>query len=352
MWHGTLRSDPVTSVTVRVPAKVNLQLSVGPRRDDGYHDLVNVFHAVSLFDEVTATDEPATDEPAATGTDGPAATAGDAPAAASGTAASGTAAGGSAACEVTVSVHGDSAGLVPLDGENLAVKAALALAARAGRPLRVHLAIRKAIPVAGGMAGGSADAAAALVACNELWGLGLSREELMDIGAGLGSDVPFALFGGTAVGTGRGEKLTSIPVGGEFRWVFALAEGGLSAAKVYGECDRLREAAGEQVAWPRADEALTAALAGGDARALGAALVNDLQPAALMLCHPLVRTLAAGRENGAVGALVSGSGPTCAFLVDSEAGAVNLASALRAAGVCRTTVTAHGPVPGAMIVPA
>ncbi|MCW2880899.1 MAG: 4-diphosphocytidyl-2-C-methyl-D-erythritolkinase [Sphaerisporangium sp.] len=304
----------MTSVTVRVPAKVNLQLSVGPPRDDGYHDLVNVFHAVSLFDEVTASGGP----------------------------------GGAS----TVAVEGESAGAVPLDGENLAVKAAHALAARAGRPLGARLLIRKAIPVAGGMAGGSADAAAALVACNELWGLGLSTRELMEIGADLGSDVPFALLGGTAVGTGRGEKLAPVAAAGRFHWVFALAEGGLSTAKVYAECDRLREAIGEQAGWPQPAELLMGALAAGDAQTLGKALVNDLQPAALMLCRPLARTLAAGRERGALGALVSGSGPTCAFLVESEAQASDLSIALDLSGVCRSLVTAYGPVPGATIVPA
>ncbi|MEU9891616.1 4-(cytidine 5'-diphospho)-2-C-methyl-D-erythritol kinase [Sphaerisporangium sp. NPDC051011] len=324
-------------MTVRVPAKVNLQLSVGPRRDDGYHDLVNVFHAVSLFDEVTAWRNPG---PAATGSGGAAiepgsaASGGDDPPGAS----------------VTVTVEGESADLVPLDGTNLAVKAALALAERAGRRPDVRLRIRKAIPVAGGMAGGSADAAATLVACDALWGLGLPREELMEIAGDLGSDVPFALFGGTAVGTGRGEKLTRVPVAGRFHWVFALAEGGLSTAEVYGECDRLREATGEQVAWPSASDELLAALAVGDAKALGAVLSNDLQPAALLLCRPLARTLAAGREHGALGALVSGSGPTCAFLAESGDHATTLATALEAAGVCRTAVTASGPVPGAEIV--
>ncbi|WP_220182902.1 4-(cytidine 5'-diphospho)-2-C-methyl-D-erythritol kinase [Sphaerisporangium album] len=321
-------------MTVRVPAKVNLQLSVGPRRDDGYHDLVNVFHAVSLFDEVTAWDAPRQD------TAGPGVTA-------SGEAGS---VDGSPDGSVSVAVEGESAARVPLDGGNLAVKAAVALAARAGRRPDVRLRIRKSIPVAGGMAGGSADAAAALVACDALWGLGSPREELMEIAAELGSDVPFALFGGTAVGTGRGEKLTRVPVAGRFHWVFALAEGGLSTAEVYGECDRLREATGEQVGWPSASDDLMAALAIGDAKALGAVLSNDLQPAALLLCRPLARTLAAGREHGALGALVSGSGPTCAFLAESEDHATTLATALEAAGVCRTAVTASGPVPGAEIV--
>ncbi|WP_433350843.1 4-(cytidine 5'-diphospho)-2-C-methyl-D-erythritol kinase [Microtetraspora malaysiensis] len=306
-------------VTVRVPAKVNLQLAVGPLRDDGYHDLVNVFHAVSLFDEVTAT------EPGAAGA-------------------------------FTVRVEGEAASQVPADATNLAIRAAEALAKHAGqigadgRPYGVDLLIRKAIPVAGGMAGGSADAAAALLACDALWGLGLPREELMEIGAGIGSDVPFALLGGTAVGTGRGERLTPVPATGAFHWVFALADGGLSTPRVYGECDRIRAEAGEEVAWPSADEALMAALRDGDAHALGAALANDLQPAALALRPSLARTLDVGRDAGALGALVSGSGPTCAFLAASADHARELSEALTSAGVCRAAVSADGPVPGAEIV--
>jgi 4-diphosphocytidyl-2-C-methyl-D-erythritol kinase len=308
-------------VTVRVPAKVNLQLAVGPLRDDGYHDLVNVFHAVSLFDEVTASE--------------------------------------AAAPALTVRVEGESAGEVPTGPGNLALRAARALADRAGRSCGADMVIRKTIPVAGGMAGGSADAAAALVACNELWGLGLPLDDLMEIGAGIGSDVPFALFGGTAVGTGRGERLTAIQTSGTFHWVFALADGGLSTPKVYAECDRLRQEAGAQVPWPVAGqphtaapvagEPLTAALRDGDAKALGLALVNDLQPAALALRPSLSRTLDAGRDAGALGAVVSGSGPTCAFLAESAAHAAEVAAMLAKAGVCRSAVTAFGPVPGATV---
>ncbi|GAA0383328.1 4-(cytidine 5'-diphospho)-2-C-methyl-D-erythritol kinase [Acrocarpospora corrugata] len=295
-------------MTVRVPAKVNLQLSVGPLRDDGYHDLVNVFHAVSLFDEVTASE----------------------------------------AETLTVRVEGDLADQVPVDGDNLAIRAARALASRAGRAYGAELVIRKSIPVAGGMAGGSADAAAALVACDRLWGLGLSLEDLSDIAADLGSDVPFALLGGTAVGVGRGEVLTPLPVSGTFHWVFALADGGLSTPTVYSECDRLREAAGERAAWPALSEPLAAALRDGDPQGLGKALANDLQQAAIMLRRSLLRTLDEGREQGALGALVSGSGPTCAFLAESAEHALDLSVALRS--VCRATVSAYGPVPGAVLV--
>ncbi|MBP2705372.1 4-(cytidine 5'-diphospho)-2-C-methyl-D-erythritol kinase [Microbispora sp. RL4-1S] len=301
-------------VTVRVPAKVNLQLAVGPLRDDGYHDLVNVFHAVSLFDEVTAA------EPDRAG-------AADRP--------------------VRVRVEGEWAADVPASDDNLAVRAAAALAARAGRSYRADLLIRKTIPVAGGMAGGSADAAAALVACNELWGLGLPLPDLMEIGADIGSDVPFALLGGTAVGTGRGERLTALETSGVFHWVFALADGGLSTPRVYGECDRLRAEAGAAVPWPRVSEPLLAALREGDAPALGRTLSNDLQPAALALRPSLAATLRVGRDAGALGAIVSGSGPTCAFLAESAEHAGALAAGLKDAEGCRGAVTAFGPVPGA-----
>ncbi|NDZ91667.1 4-(cytidine 5'-diphospho)-2-C-methyl-D-erythritol kinase, partial [Streptomyces sp. SID10115] len=183
------------SVTVRVPAKVNVQLAVGAARPDGFHDLANVFLAVGLYDEVTVT--PA-DEPRVT-------------------------------CE------GPGADQVPLDRTNLAVRAAELLAARHGIAPDVHLHIAKDIPVAGGMAGGSADAAGALVACDALWGTGTSRAELIDICAELGSDVPFSLVGGAALGTGRGEKLEPLDVGGTFFWVFAVADGGLSTPAVYRE---------------------------------------------------------------------------------------------------------------------
>ena len=306
-------------MTVRVPAKVNLQLSVGPIRDDGYHDLVNVFHAVSLFDEVTAA--PSTGVEVAV-----------------------EAAPGS---EVAVED-------VPADGTNLAARAARLVAARLGVEPAVSLRIRKAIPVAGGMAGGSADAAAALLACARLWDSAdepvLSKDDLLELGAELGSDVPFALLGGTAIGLGRGERLTPALTRGVFHWVFATADGGLSTPAVYSECDRLREAHGEKVAWPEVSEELMTALATGDAKALGAALHNDLQPAALMLRSSLRRTLTTGKDLGAIGALVSGSGPTCAFLADSEEHAAELAAALSGVGVAKSVVRASGAVPGATVV--
>ncbi|WP_024935500.1 MULTISPECIES: 4-(cytidine 5'-diphospho)-2-C-methyl-D-erythritol kinase [Actinomadura] len=309
----------MNAVTVRVPAKVNLQLGVGPLRDDGYHDLVNVFHAVSLFDEVTV-------EPA-----------------------------GSLEVRVQAAPHSRvPVGGVPAGPGNLAARAAGLVAARLGVRPDVRLRIRKAIPVAGGMAGGSADAAAALVGCARLWDdrerPALTRDDLMELGADLGSDVPFAVLGGTAVGVGRGERLTPALARGTFHWVFATADGGLSTPAVYGECDRLRAEAGEAATLPRVSEQLMTALATGDAKGLGAALTNDLQPAALSLRPSLRRTIDAGRDLGAIGAVVSGSGPTCAFLAESADDAAELADALDGAGVAGQIVRASGPVPGATVV--
>jgi 4-diphosphocytidyl-2-C-methyl-D-erythritol kinase len=294
-------------VTVRVPAKVNLQLAVGAVRPDGYHDLVTVFHAVSLYDEVTAT-------PAR----GP-----------------------------RVTVAGESAAEVPTDESNLALRAAVLLAERIGVAPAVHLHIDKGIPVAGGMAGGSADAAGALLACDALWGAGLAREELVSLAAELGSDVPFSLLGGTAIGVGRGEMLTPALAAGQFHWVFALAEGGLSTPEVYQECDRLR---GEsEVPVPRVSAELMAALRSGDPYALGSAIDNDLELAALSLRPELLKTLEAGLDRGALGAIVSGSGPTCAFVVRDAQAAVELSATLAGAGVCRSVRHAHGPVAGARL---
>jgi 4-diphosphocytidyl-2-C-methyl-D-erythritol kinase len=302
--HATARP-----VTVRVPAKVNLQLSVGAVRADGYHDLVTVFQAVGLYDEVTA----------------------------------GPSTGG-----VSVTVEGEGAGRLPSDGRNLAVRAARSLAENAGVSADVHLHLRKQIPVAGGMAGGSADAAATLLACDALWGLQLDQTELTSLAAGLGADVPFALTGGTAVGVGTGTQLTSALARGHFHWVLALADAGLETAQVYAAHDRLES--GTFRPEPRVSDELMGALRTGDPARVGAALSNDLEAAALSLRPQLRFTLDIGREMGAVGAVVSGSGPTCAFLATDEEHAVELAVGLSAAGVCRTVRRAEGPVPGARVV--
>jgi 4-diphosphocytidyl-2-C-methyl-D-erythritol kinase len=315
----------VTTVTVRVPAKVNLQLAVGPVRADGYHNVATVYHAVSLFDQVTVV--PAERD--------------------------------------SVAIAGEGVDSVPTDGGNLAARAAGALARtmEPGSQDTPGLAIQiaKRIPVAAGLAGGSADAAATLVACNELWGTGLSQQELCELASGIGSDVAFGLLGGTAIGIGRGEQVTPVLASGTFHWVLAFADGGLSTADVYAACDRMRaskesrQAKGRKVGTsgvpdPVLDNALIAALRSGDPAELGPLLSNDLQPAAISLRPGLRRTLAAGRELGTLGAMVSGSGPTCVFLAKNRRHARDLAAALAGAGVCRTVAQVTGPAPGANIV--
>jgi len=299
-------ADP-PAVRVRAPAKVNLHLGVGPLRRDGYHDLVTVFHAVDLTDDVVA--RPAD--------------------------------------RLELVVTGEGAAGLPTDERNLAWRAAALLAEHAGVPARARLEITKSIPVAGGMAGGSADAAAALVACAALWHV---EAPLAELAARLGSDVAFPLSGGTALGTGRGEVLSPVLTGGAFHWVFALADHGISAGDAYRELDRQRStgAAPRPVGSP---DAVIEALRSGDPHRLAGTLANDLQPAALAIAPALRRTLVAGHELGAIAAIVSGSGPTCAFLTAGRAEATALAAALAAEGICRTTRVASGPAPGAMIVP-
>ncbi|MFC9432549.1 4-(cytidine 5'-diphospho)-2-C-methyl-D-erythritol kinase [Nocardia sp. NPDC057030] len=295
-------------ITVRAPSKVNLHLGVGDLRPDGYHDLTTVFQALSLSDDVEI----------------------------------------APASSLAVRVSGEGAADVPTDRANLVWQAAVRLAHQAGRAPLVEFAIAKGIPVAGGMAGGSADGAAALVGLNELWDLGLTRDELATVGAELGSDVPFALHGGTALGTGRGERLLPVLSRNSFHWVLALAKGGLSTPAVFAELDRLR-ANGTP---PRLGEPqqLMQALASGDPKQLAPLLGNDLQAAALSLKPELRRTLRAGVNAGALAGLVSGSGPTCAFLCATAESAVAVAAELAGAGVCRSIRTASGPVPGARVI--
>ena len=275
----------------------------------------------------------------------------------------------------SVRVTGEGAASVPAGRSNLAMRAARALAsvalARRSKPA-VHIDICKRIPVAAGLAGGSADAAAALVACNELWGTGLTQSELREVAATVGSDVPFALLGGTAIGQGRGELLSPALTTGTYHWVLAFSSGALSTPEVYAACDRLRAArpSGARNATPAPDPAasatssaaaaaevgppalsteLMAALRSGDPAAVGPLLSNDLQAAAVSLRPGLRRTLEAAKDLGALGAIVSGSGPTCAFLAADAARARELAVALTGAGVCRGVVRVKGPAAGAAV---
>ena len=298
----------------RAPAKINLHLSVGMPRLDGFHDLTTVFQAVGLYDDVllTRAEQPSV---AVEGLEGSA--------------------------EVLD---------VPLDASNLAVRAVALLAQRTGNDAAVAVRITKGIPVAGGCAGGSADAAAALVGADALWGCGLTKDELAAMAAELGSDVPFSLHGGTALGTGRGERLTPVLEQGDYSWVLAISDVGLSTPSVYRELDRQRETG--PVAIVRDTSEVLAALRRGDPVALGRALGNDLQAAALTLQPQLRRLMDAGRDLGALGAVVSGSGPTVALLARDETHGVALAAALAGQGICSSVRRADGPVAGARVLEA
>ena len=305
------------AVAARAPAKVNVHLGVGPLREDGFHELQTVFLAVSLFDTVTVRRA-----------DG---------------------------LSLTVRGEGSAAGpgpaAVPADRRNLVWQAAELLARHAGVPADAHLEIDKSIPAAAGLAGGSADAAAALVALDALWGTRATRGDLATLAAQLGSDVPFSLLGGVALGTGRGEQLSPVLARRRWDWVLGIAGEGLSTPTVYRELDTMRAAGdvpdGVDLVSP---EPVIGALRSGPAPALAAALDNDLQAPALRLRPELRRALSAATEAGARAALVSGSGPTVAALADDEDGAVRLAAELAGAGVFRTVRAVHGPVHGARLV--
>ncbi len=299
------------SVTVRVPAKVNLQLAVGPREADGFHNLVTVFQAISIYDDVTITKT---------------------------TSGSG----------ITIAITGDHTHGVPADSTNLAVKAAQLIADDYDFAVDIHIEVNKSIPVAGGMAGGSADAAAVIVGLNDLYNLEMSREEMLEFGAQLGSDVPFMITGGTAIGQGRGDQLTAALSRGTYHWVLALSTVGLSTPAVYQECDRLR--AGLDIAAPQTSDALMQSLLAADPKAVGLALQNDLQSAACSLRPALTLVLDVGEEYGALGAIVSGSGPTVAFLVGDEEQGLDLAVALTSSGVVGSVARAYGPVHGAKVI--
>ena len=308
-----MRTEQRRSITVRAPGKINVYFRVGALQDDGYHEVASLYQAVSLFEEVTATKA-----------DG-----------------------------FTLRFGGpiDTTGL-PTDDSNLAIRAAKLLAAHTGYAGGVDLTVLKRVPIAGGMGGGSADAAATLLACDELWGTGLGRGGLVALAAELGADVPFALEGGTAVGTGRGDELSPALAKGSFHWVLALSSGGLSTPEVYNMLDQHRDdhrgALGQQPEYVKVETAVLQAVRVGDAESLADAMHNDLQAAALRLAPELTELLELGESRGALAGIVSGSGPTVAFLVADPQEASELKGVLTRAGVSALTVT--GPVHGARVI--
>jgi len=282
-------------------------LGVGEREFNGYHDIATIFQAVSIYDEVTVR----------------------------------------RAENMTITVEGPYKDVVPVDESNLAWRAAALVARACGETALLHITISKNIPVAGGMAGGSADAAATLLACDALWQAHIPRDQLDAMASQLGADVPFMLHGGCALGLGRGDVLSPIMTRGNFHWVFAMSPGGLSAGDVYARTDELREGEDVDVNVP---EELMFALAQGDVQALAKHMHNDLQAAAVNLRPGLADVLEYGRDAGALAALVSGSGPTCAFLTATESSAIDLVVALKSSGLVSDVVHAGGPVHGARIV--
>ncbi|MDM7890641.1 4-(cytidine 5'-diphospho)-2-C-methyl-D-erythritol kinase [Curtobacterium caseinilyticum] len=302
-----------TRVRVRAPGKINVFLSVGALQDDGYHDVATAYQAVSLYEDVTA--EPADD--------------------------------------FSIRFTGPiDTSAVPTDGSNLAIRAARLVAEAAGHRGGVRLTIDKQVPVAGGMGGGSADAAATLLACDTLWGTGLGRDELLRLAARLGADVPFAFAGGTAVGTGRGDELSPALAKGEFHWVLALSDSGLSTPAVYRALDEHRERYRADIrpapTTPVVEANVLQALRAGDPDLLADCLHNDLQAPAMRLQPGLATTLEIGEKAGALAGLVSGSGPTVAFLVADRDAALEVQVELSAAGL--VALRATGPVHGARVV--
>ena len=298
-------------VVVRVPAKINLQLAVGPLGADGFHEVTTVFQAISLFDDVTLKHAPENSG-------------------------------------ISLALSGATSNGVPANDENLAVRAAKLMADKYDLATDLAIHLKKEIPVAGGMAGGSADAAGVIVAMDALFEIGLSRDEMEVMAAQLGSDVPFGISGGIAIGRGRGDQLTPALSRGNYHWVLALSGQGLSTPAVYQECDRLRE--GLDIASPQVSDSMMQALRAGDPTALGLALSNDLQAAACSLRPALRLVLDVGRDYGALGSIVSGSGPTVAFLVEDEEKSMDLTVALSSSGVVAGVVRASGPVHGARVI--
>ncbi|WP_394215910.1 4-(cytidine 5'-diphospho)-2-C-methyl-D-erythritol kinase [Brachybacterium vulturis] len=298
-------------VVVRAPGKINLSLGVGAVDDRGYHALATVFQAVDIYETVSAT----------------------------------------RADELSLEVHSEVPGEIPLDESNLALRAAELLRTefdlRDGAALHIH----KQVPIAGGMGGGSADAAATLVALDRLWGLGLGSEGLRQLGSRLGADVPFAMLGHTALGRGNGADLTTVLTHGEWTWLLAVPGGHLSTPAVFRRFEEIATGGGRPpVTHPTVDERQLQALSGGNLELLADTLHNDLQAAAFSLHPGLEPVVEAAEQHGALAALVSGSGPTVAVLVEDEAQARSIAAGLMSESLVESCLVARGSAAGASVL--
>lgn len=304
------------SVRVSAPGKINIFFAVGQLREDAYHDVASVYQALNLREEIEVA---VADE---------------------------------WQVEVSGQVSADQLASVPQNDSNLAIRAAKLIAREAGieEPTPLKIQITKNVPVAGGMGGGSADAAAALLAVDELWCTGVAGEKIWKAATELGADVPFALIGGTAIGTGKGEELQAINGVKKFHWVLVVSNDGLSTPSVYQKLDAIRAERGENIRAPRNLDVpiqLIEALQSGDAHQLAASLRNDLQEAAIAMRPELGELINLGVAAGALAGMVSGSGPTVAFLVADAPAAQAVANKLAVGGY--RAITTHGPAVGTIL---
>lgn len=314
-------------VTAVAPGKVNMSLRVGPLREDGYHEVATLYLAVSLQEEVSVV--PRDDEAITLSLSERSAF--------------------TAAPLDDPDADDASAPGVPLDERNLAHRAASTLRERMGHRRGVDITLTKNVPVAGGMGGGSADAAATLVACSALWEAGLTKEQLAETGAELGADVPFAILGGAAVGQGVGDELSPLLTRGELHLVIVPAAAGLSTPQVYRRLDAMRAESEVEAEAPQLDPDLVRAVCTADAELIATLMANDLQAPAVSLIPSLEDMLDAGLVDGALQGIVSGSGPTVVFLARDAESAGQVATRLQE----RTSVWAipvTAPAPGARLL--
>ncbi len=308
------RLMPETVAIADAPGKVNLFFKVGPLKDDGFHDVASLYLAVDLRETVTA--QISTDY----------------------------------SVKVTGSLGDFQLLAVPTDESNLVVKVAGRIKAEAGTPeaIKVAIGIDKHVPVAGGMGGGSADAAAALVAVNALLHAELPAERLHEIAATLGSDVPFALAGGAAIGVGKGDVLTPVDSVAPIHLVLIFDDQGLSTPAVYRRLDEIRAARDETTDASEINRHIIRALQNGNPFEIAELLHNDLEEAAISLRPDLKIKMTTALQHGAIRVMVSGSGPTILALAASEVAAMQIARSLNELGY--NAIATSGPAIGTQLV--